>query len=63
MPYEIYRSPLASHDIRQFVRYLRREAGIPIAHLYFNALEHDIEVVIAHNPNIFGWFHETGEPY
>ena len=63
MPYEIIRTPRASRDIRQFVRYLRQEAGTSIARMYLEALEHDLEVVLANSPNAFAWFHETGEPY
>ena len=63
MPYEIHRNSRVSRDIRQFARYLRREAGTAIARNYLEALEHDLEIVIANNPNAFAWFHETGEPY
>ncbi len=63
MPHEIHRNSRASRDIRQFTRYLKREAGTETARTYLAALEHDLEIVIAHNPNAFSWFHETGEPY
>ena len=63
MPYEVIRSSRARHDIRQFVRFLKREAGDTIARAYLDALEHDLEVVIANSPNAFSFFHETGEPY
>ena len=63
MPYAIHRNGRASRDIRQFARYLRREAGPAVASRYLAALEHDLEVVIANSPNAFSWFHETGEPY
>jgi plasmid stabilization system protein ParE len=63
MPYEIVRSARARQDIRQFARFLKREAGNVIAGSYLGALEHDLEVVIANSPNAFSFFHETGEPY
>jgi plasmid stabilization system protein ParE len=42
---------------------LKREAGPRIARAYLEALERDLKIVIANNPNAFSWFHETGEPY
>lgn len=48
---------------REFIRYLKREAGDTVARRWFDALERDLGIVIAHNPNVFAWFHETGEPY
>ena len=63
MPYEIHRNARASRDFRQFARYLRDEAGQRVARYYLEALEHDLEIVIANNPHAFSWFHETGAPY
>ena len=63
MPYEIIRSSRARQDIRQFARFLKREAGDAIARAYLGALEHDLEVVLANSPNAFSFFHETGAPY
>lgn len=63
MPYQILRNGTVARDIREFVRYLQREAGDTIAYNYLTALEHDLEVVIANSPNVFPWFHETGAPY
>ena len=63
MPYEIIRAPQFRRDVRQVARYLLREAGDTVSRTYLRALEHDLEVVITNSPNIFGWFHETGEPY
>ncbi|MGD0430018.1 MAG: type II toxin-antitoxin system RelE/ParE family toxin [Acetobacteraceae bacterium] len=63
MPYEIVRSPTARRDIREFVRYLKREAGDATARAWLDALEHELQSVIANHPNVFSWFHETGEPY
>ena len=63
MSYQIIRTPHARRDIRRYFRYLTQEAGEITAQAYLAALEHDIRVVIAHNPNAFSWFHETGEPH
>ena len=63
VPYTVIRSIPARQDIRQFGRYLKQEAGVVIAQKYLAALEHDIQTVLASNPNAFSWFHGTGEPY
>lgn len=63
MSYEIRRAPLARKDIRDFIRYLKREAGEAAARRYFEALEHDITRHLADNPHAFPWFRETGPPY
>jgi plasmid stabilization system protein ParE len=63
MPYTIRRSPQARRDIRDFFRFLRKEAGVAIAHKYLEALEYDMLHLIANNPHAFSLFHETGAPY
>ena len=63
MPYQIHLNTIASRDIRQFFRYLKREAGEVIALNYLAALEYELQVVIANSPYAFSWFHETGQPY
>jgi plasmid stabilization system protein ParE len=63
MPYQIRRAPQARDDIRNFIRYLKKQASQDIARKYFAALEHDIIQLIATTPNSFSWFHETGPPY
>jgi plasmid stabilization system protein ParE len=63
MRYRIHRNTIASRDIRSLAHYLRREAGGAVARTYLAMLEYDLEVVIAHSPHTFAWFHETGEPY
>jgi plasmid stabilization system protein ParE len=50
MLYDIIRSPQARRDIRQFARYLKREAGETVARAWLGALEHDIEIILANNP-------------
>lgn len=49
--------------MREFVRWLKREAGIAIARKWLEALERDLDVVIANTPHAFPWFHEAGQPY
>ena len=63
MPYSVIRSVPARRDIRQFARYLKREAGVAITQKYLTTLEYDILTAIANSPNAFSWFHGTGEPY
>ena len=63
VPWQVIRSATARRDIRQFIRYLQREAGAAAALTYAGRLEHDIQVLIASSPETFAWFHETGEPY
>jgi plasmid stabilization system protein ParE len=63
MPYQIRRSPQARADIRNFIRYLKKQASVDIARKYFAELERDILFLVASTPNSFNWFHETGPPY
>jgi plasmid stabilization system protein ParE len=63
MRYEVRRSALATQDIRDFARYLKRSAGTAVARTYLSALEHDLDVVIATRPRASGWLRETGQPY
>ena len=63
MPYQIVRSLQARRDIRDFVRYLKAEAGDMIARACLTAPERELEVVLTHRPKAFTWFRETGAPY
>lgn len=63
MAYAIRRTRRARGEIRAFFRYLRSEAGPPIARKYAEALEHDILRLIANSPYAFPLYHETGPPY
>lgn len=63
MSYTIRRSPQVRKDVREFFRYLRREAGGRVAQRYFEALEYDLLRLIAESPHAFPLFHETGAPY
>lgn len=63
MAFKVRRSLQARKDIREFFRYLRRQAGENVAQKYLDALTNDLVKVIANNPHRFSWFHETGEPY
>lgn len=63
MSYTIRRGRVARQDIRNFIRHLKQEANEAIAQKYFDELEYDLTHLIADNPHLFNWFHETGSPY
>lgn len=63
MRYEILLNARATRDIREFGRYLTREASGTVAESYLRALDHELLGVIAIRPHAFAWFLETGAPY